>query len=65
MQMVWFVQGADPDSPMPVLFATKMAAEMYARQELPNLTESQRYARIFYKCVWEEEDLKEHSHATR
>ena len=65
MKQVWFVQGADPDEAMPVLFATKMAAEMYARRELPTLSEAQRYARIFYKSVWEEEDMKDHAHATR
>jgi hypothetical protein len=63
MKQVWFVQGADPDEAMPVLFATKMAAEMYARRELPTLSEAQRYARIFYKSVWEEEDMKDHAHA--
>ena len=64
MKQVWYVQGADPDSPMPVLFATKMAAEMYARQEFPTLTESQRYARVFYRLVWEESDMKEVPHAS-
>jgi len=58
MTEVWYVKGVDPDSPMPVLFATKMAAEIYARQELPDLSESERYARVFYKTVWEEADLK-------
>ena len=65
MKQVWYVQGADPEASMPVLFATKMAAEMYARQEFPTLTESQRYARIFYKSVWEEANMKEYAHATR
>ena len=32
MKQVWYVLGADIDSPMPVLFETKLAAEMYARQ---------------------------------
>lgn len=58
MTEVWFVAGADPDSSMPVLFATKTAAEMYARQEFPDAHPDERYARIFYKSVWEEADLK-------
>jgi|GEM_PF-3693378 len=58
MKEVWYVQGADPDCPMPVLFATKMAAEIYARQEFPTEDEDRRYGRIFYKSVWEEADLK-------
>jgi hypothetical protein len=65
MKEVWYVRGADPDSPMPVLFATKMAAEMYARQEFPHADPDERYARIFYKSVWEESDMKEHANATR
>jgi hypothetical protein len=44
---------------MPVLFATKMAAEMYARLEFPNESPDTRYARIFYRSVWEEADMKE------
>jgi hypothetical protein len=48
---------------MPVLFATKMAAEMYARQEFPHADPDERYARIFYKSVWEESDMKEHANA--
>ena len=63
MKQVWFVAGAAPDSPMPVLFDTKMAAEMYARQEFPDADPDARYARIFYKSVWEESDLKEKCHA--
>lgn len=57
MKEVWYVQGADVDSPMPVLFSTKMAAEIYARQEFPDESSDRRYARIFYKSVWEEQDL--------
>ncbi len=59
MKQVWYVQGADPEFPMPVLFATKMAAEMYARLEFPNEHPDTRYARIFYRSVWEEADMKE------
>lgn len=59
MTKVWYVQGADVDSPMPVLFATKMAAEIYARDVFPDEGPDKRYARIFYKSVWEERDLLE------
>jgi hypothetical protein len=65
MKQVWFVKGADPGSPMPVLFDTKMGAEMYARQVFPDADPDERYARIFYKSVWEEADMQEHAHATR
>lgn len=58
MKVVWFVAGADPDSPMPVLFATKMAAEIYARREFPDAHPDERYARVFYKSVWEESDMQ-------
>ena len=60
MKQVWYVQGADPEASMPVLFATKMAAEMYARQEFPTLTESQRYARIFYRSEEHTSELQSH-----
>lgn len=63
MTEVWYVKGADVDSPMPVLFATKMAAEIYARYVFPDEGEDKRYARIFYKSVWEESDLKGQRHA--
>jgi len=59
MKEVWYVQGADPESPMPVLFTTKLAAEMYARQVWPDADPDTRYARIFYRSVWEESDMKE------
>ena len=58
MTEVWYVQGADPDAATPVLFATKMAAEMYARQVWPDADPDARYARVFYRSVWEESDLK-------
>jgi len=59
MKEVWYVRGADPESPMPVLFTTKLAAEMYARMEFPDEHPDTRYARIFYRSVWEEKDLKQ------
>jgi hypothetical protein len=57
MKTVWYVQGADPDEFMPKLFATKMAAEIYARQVFPTLSIDQQYARVYYRNVWEESDL--------
>ena len=60
MKQVWYVLGADPEG-WPVLFATKMAAEMYARQVWPDASESARYARIFYRSVWTEADMQEHA----
>lgn len=63
MKAVWYVQGADTSSPMPVLFDTKMLAEIYARHVWPDASPDERYARIFYKSVWEESDMKENAHA--
>jgi hypothetical protein len=60
MNQVWYVLGADLEG-WPVLFATKMAAEMYARQVWPDADESVRYARIFYRSVWTEADMQEHA----
>jgi len=57
MKEVWYVQGADADLPMPILFSTKMAAEIYARQEFPDESPDRNYARIFYRDVFEEKDL--------
>jgi len=54
---VWFVRGADPDRSIPVLFTTKMGAEMYARLEFPNEDPDTRYARIHCGRVWEEKDM--------
>ena len=59
MKEVWYVRGADMFDEFPTLFDTKMAAEIFARQEFPNLTEDQRYARVYYKPVWEAADLIE------
>ena len=58
MKVVWYVQGADPESPMPVLFSTKEAAERYARAVFPTLDPDARYARIFYLSVWEMSDMQ-------
>jgi hypothetical protein len=65
MKQVWYVQGADPEARFPVFFTTKMAAEKYARQLWPDADPDTRYARIFYRSVWEEADMKEaqdHAH---
>jgi len=59
VKQVWCVRGDDPEFPLPEFFATKMAAEMYARLEFPNESPDTRYARIFYRSVWEEADMKE------
>lgn len=61
MKQVWYVLGADNDSPIPVLFETKLAAEMYARQVWPDASPQDRYARVFYKSVWTEADMVEHA----
>ena len=58
MTEVWYVRGADTyDGVMPVLLSTKMAAEKYARQEFPDEGPDERYARIFCRLVWEEDDI--------
>jgi hypothetical protein len=41
-----------------MLFATKMAAEIYARKLFPDEDPDRRYARIYCMPVWEERDLK-------
>ncbi len=61
MKTVWYVVGADPDCAIPVLFATKMAAEIYARQVWPDADPSARYARVMSRYVWEEADMGETS----
>lgn len=59
MIKVWYVQGADTyDGIMPVLLSTKMAAEKYARQKFPDEGPDERYARISYRLVWEEDDVR-------
>ena len=59
MKYVWYVAGADGDDTIrAVLFSTKLAAEMYARLKFPDESPDARYARIFYRSVWEEDDLK-------
>jgi hypothetical protein len=58
MMKVWYVAGADNDIPIPVLFETKLAAEMYARQVWPDASPQDRYARVFYKSVWTEVETR-------
>jgi hypothetical protein len=58
MKQVWFVETLD-SSESPVLFATKMAAEMYARELFPDVASDVRYARVKYRSVWEESDMIE------
>lgn len=54
MTEIWYVLG-DQDRH---LFATKMAAEIWARHLYPNADPDARYARIRFKNVFEESDLK-------
>ena len=61
MKQVWYVLGSPDEDVMPVLFETKMAAEMYTRQLWPDASPQDRYARVFYKSVWTEADMKEHA----
>jgi hypothetical protein len=50
---VWFVQGEDiGDATYPTLFATKLDAEVYARELFPEESEDRRYARIYYREVY-------------
>lgn len=60
MKQVWFVMGADPSDEIPVLFTTKMGAEIYARTLWPDVDPHTRYARVRYRSVWEESDMREH-----
>ena len=48
-QEVWFVAGGEEG----YLFETKTDAEIYARKLFPDETELQRYARIYFKTVYE------------
>lgn len=57
MKEVWYVSGADPEKRWPELFATKMAAEIYARYVFPDDSPDERYARVMYRPMWEEADV--------
>lgn len=57
MKAVWYVSGADSEKRWPELFATKMAAEMYARYVFPDEGPDARYARVMCRRVWEEADV--------
>lgn len=59
MNEVWYVQGADPDMSIPMLFATKECAERYARSVFPDEDPDTRYARVFYRQVFDL--VEEHS----
>jgi hypothetical protein len=48
-QEVWFVSGCEEG----YLFETKLDAEIYARKIFPDETVLQRYARIYFKTVYE------------
>lgn len=51
MKEVWYVLGADEESPIPVLFETKTDAERYARLVFPHENPDARYSRVFYRTV--------------
>lgn len=53
---VWYVRGEDPPG-WPTLFDTKYLAEKYARELFPGEDEDQRYARIYYREVYTQEDF--------
>ena len=44
---VWFIHGDEYATP----FATKMDAEIAARLAFPDESETERYARIFYRSI--------------
>jgi hypothetical protein len=48
-QEVWFVSGCEEG----YLFETKLDAEIYARKLFPDENGLQRYARIYFKTVYE------------
>ena len=48
-QEVWFVSGCEEG----YLFETKLDADIYARKLFPNENGLQRYARIYFKTVYE------------
>jgi hypothetical protein len=58
MSEVWYVSG-DPNAIglWPSLFATKEAAETYARLVFPDDGENKRYARVYFRTVLTMTDL--------
>ena len=48
-QEVWFVSGCEDG----YLFESKLDAEIYAREIFPEESEDKRYARIYFKTVYE------------
>lgn len=54
MATVWYVQGAEPEQPWPILWATKELAERYARAMFPDESPDTRYARIMCRNIEEE-----------
>jgi hypothetical protein len=55
--VVWYVLGADPGATVPELFFNKMLAEMYAKEMFPHEKPDQRYARVYFRRVFEEIDM--------
>jgi hypothetical protein len=56
MNEIWYVQGDSDGYHLPTFFTTKMGAERYARGIFPNESESERYARIYYTWVYNDEE---------
>ena len=48
-QEVWFVSGCEEG----YLFETKLDAEIYARKLFHDMSEDSRYARVYFKTVYE------------
>lgn len=55
MKYVWYVQGADPTEPIPLLFRTELDAETYARIKFPDEHPDTRHTRVYFREV---HDLK-------
>lgn len=53
---VWFVLGDDDESVMPILWRTKMDAEIYARRMYPDESPDTRYARIYSEKILSYDD---------
>ena len=59
-KQIWYLAGeGECDDGWPLLFDTKEAAEVYARQLYPDEAPSTRYCRIFSRNVFTIEHIKE------
>lgn len=52
LREVWYVAGADTDLQWPMLWASKLDAEQYARALFPEENIDQRFARVFCRKVY-------------